>query len=99
MLVLARTVGQKIFIGDDITVTFLEHRRGGAIRVGIDAPKDVQILRDDAKPKPESLTDFLPELDVRLGMAAEQQYLEDKHGGAERPDDIGRETNPRDRPW
>ena len=97
MLVLTRKVGQTLRIGQAV-VTILGCSRA-AVQLGIEAPHDVLILRGEVEPKPESLTDVLPSLDVRLAIAEEQRYLEDKHGGAERPDDIGRETDPRDRPW
>lgn len=45
MLVLARKVGEKIKIGDDIELTVLEIERGGVVRLGIDAPRETKILR------------------------------------------------------
>lgn len=51
MLVLSRKLKQSIRIGDSITVTIL-HVKGNTIRVGIDAPKDVRIMRSE-------LSDFL----------------------------------------
>ena len=44
MLVLSRLEGQVITIGDNIRVTIVEVR-GDKVRVGIDAPRDVQVLR------------------------------------------------------
>jgi len=44
MLVLSRLEGQVIKIGDNIRVTIVEVR-GDKVRVGIDAPRDVQVLR------------------------------------------------------
>jgi carbon storage regulator len=44
MLVLSRGEGQVIKIGDNIRVTIVEVR-GDKVRVGIDAPRDVQVLR------------------------------------------------------
>lgn len=44
MLVLSRKPKETIQIGDDITVTILNFN-GGAVRIGIDAPKDVIIKR------------------------------------------------------
>lgn len=44
MLVLTRKPGEKIHIGPDITVTVLE-AVGNKIRIGIDAPQDVKVLR------------------------------------------------------
>lgn len=46
MLVLTRKPGQKIVIGDDIEVTILDVR-GEGIRVGITAPRDVRIRREE----------------------------------------------------
>ena len=46
MLVLSRRVGEKIEIDGGITVTILE-LRGNLVRVGIDAPENVKILREE----------------------------------------------------
>jgi carbon storage regulator len=46
MLVLTRRAGESIVIGNDVTVTVLEVR-GDQIRLGIDAPRDVQIHREE----------------------------------------------------
>lgn len=48
MLVLIRNAGTSFTIGDNITVTLVEVR-GQQVRIGIDAPKDVPILRDNAR--------------------------------------------------
>ena len=44
MLFLARKPGEKVVIGDDITVTVVEVI-GNKVQVGIDAPDQVRILR------------------------------------------------------
>lgn len=44
MLVLSRKLGEKVVIGNSITITVLE-ATGNRVRVGIDAPDDVRILR------------------------------------------------------
>lgn len=46
MLILTRRVGTKIMVGDEVTVTVLA-MKGGQIRIGIDAPKNVAIYRDE----------------------------------------------------
>ncbi|WIB65596.1 carbon storage regulator CsrA [Curtobacterium sp. MCBD17_040] len=46
MLVLKRKPGEKILIGDDIVITVLD-ARGDGVRIGIDAPQGVRILRDE----------------------------------------------------
>jgi carbon storage regulator len=46
MLVLQRSIGQSIHIGGNIKVTFLGRINGG-VTIGIEAPKDVPILRSE----------------------------------------------------
>lgn len=46
MLVLTRKRNEKIVIGDSITITIVDIR-GGKIRIGIDAPKDVTVHRQE----------------------------------------------------
>lgn len=46
MLVLTRKIGETIKIGDDITVHILD-QQGNHIRVGIAAPKDVLVYREE----------------------------------------------------
>ena len=54
MLVLSRKPGQKLQIGDNITITVLEVH-GHVLRLGIEAPQDVRVLRaelqDWSRPK------------------------------------------------
>jgi carbon storage regulator len=51
MLVLSRKVGEKVFVGNDIVVTVVEVR-GNQVKLGIQAPDDVRVLRGE-------LADFL----------------------------------------
>ena len=46
MLVLTRKLGERIVIGEDITVTILEVQ-GNRIRLGIEAPKEIPIKREE----------------------------------------------------
>jgi len=46
MLVLTRKAGEGIVIGDNITIKIIEVK-GGGIRIGIDAPKDQKIYRQE----------------------------------------------------
>lgn len=46
MLVLTRKAGESVMIGDDVVVTVLE-ARGDVIRIGIQAPRDVQVHREE----------------------------------------------------
>jgi carbon storage regulator len=46
MLVLTRRAGERVLIGDDIVITILD-TRGDGIRIGIEAPRGVNIQRDE----------------------------------------------------
>ncbi len=46
MLILGRETGEAICIGEDIVVTVTGHN-GDQVSIGIDAPKDVHILRKE----------------------------------------------------
>ena len=46
MLVLSRRPGESITIGDDIVITVVAVS-GGQIRLGISAPRNVQVLREE----------------------------------------------------
>ncbi len=46
MLVLSRKKDEKIIIGDNITLMVIEIR-GDKVRLGIDAPKDVSVHREE----------------------------------------------------
>ena len=50
MLVLSRKVEQQIQIGEGIVITILQVK-GNAVRIGIEAPKDVRVLRGELEPK------------------------------------------------
>ncbi len=46
MLILTRRVGESLMIGDDINVTVLSIR-GNQVRIGVSAPKDVSVHREE----------------------------------------------------
>ncbi len=46
MLILTRRVGETVVIGDNVTVTVLGVK-GNQIRIGIDAPRDVAVHREE----------------------------------------------------
>lgn len=53
MLVLSREKDQAIFIGNDIKIVVVDIGRG-QVKIGIEAPADVPILRDNATHTEES---------------------------------------------
>ncbi|NCP04553.1 MAG: carbon storage regulator CsrA, partial [Deltaproteobacteria bacterium] len=46
MLVLTRKTGEGIIIGDDIRITVVE-LKGGGVRIGIDAPREMKVHRQE----------------------------------------------------
>ena len=46
MLILSRRVNEKIVIGDDIVVSVVEVR-GDQVKLGIDAPRNVKVFRQE----------------------------------------------------
>ena len=64
MLILTRKVGETLTIGDNIEVTVLEVR-GGQVRIGVSAPRDVVVNRKEilTRLKPEADTTDLQDLE------------------------------------
>ena len=48
MLVLSRKVGERILIGENITITVVRLTQGG-VRIGIEAPTEMIVVRDELK--------------------------------------------------
>ncbi len=46
MLILTRRVGETLIIGDEVSVTVLGVR-GSQVRLGVNAPKDVSVHREE----------------------------------------------------
>ena len=46
MLILTRRIEEKLVIGDNVTVTMLGVK-GSHVRIGIDAPRDITVIREE----------------------------------------------------
>jgi carbon storage regulator len=46
MLILTRRIGETLMIGDDVTISVLSVK-GNQVRVGINAPKEVTVHREE----------------------------------------------------
>lgn len=52
MLVLSRKKNERILIGENIVITIVEIK-GDKLRIGIDAPKDIPVDRDEVRKRIE----------------------------------------------
>ena len=46
MLILSRRVGESVLIGKDVSITILRVK-GDQVRLGVQAPKEIAVQRDD----------------------------------------------------
>jgi len=53
MLVLSRKANETIQVGDNVTITILKSK-GNTVRLGIDAPRDVRVMRGEVLARDES---------------------------------------------
>ena len=60
MLILTRRVGETLMIGDEITVTVLGVK-GNQVRIGVNAPKDVAVHREEIYEKIQEEQDSSPD--------------------------------------
>ena len=77
MLALSRKIGEKIMIGDQITLKVLEIK-GDNVRLGIDAPKDIKIYRGEIYDAiaNENKTAQIAQ-DLTTGLAGLEQLMKD----------------------
>ncbi|KDR94759.1 carbon storage regulator, CsrA [Peptoclostridium litorale DSM 5388] len=54
MLVLSRKKGESVIIDDNIEITVIDVSENGKVKLGINAPKSVSILRKEVKKAVES---------------------------------------------
>lgn len=59
MLVLSRRIGETLIIGDEIKITVLGIS-GNQVRVGIDAPKNISVHRQEVYQRIQAETGKLP---------------------------------------
>ena len=74
MLVLSRKVGQRILIGDDIYLIALGMQKG-SMRFGIEAPKSVNIVREELLGRDEKSTAFWQNLLLKSGNKNSESFV------------------------
>ena len=71
MLVLSRKVGERILLGDKIRITVVRVS-GGGVRLGIEAPADVAVVREEVAESASS-PQFPASKSIRLNPATESK--------------------------
>ena len=54
MLVLSRKKGESVIVDDNIEITIIDVSENGKVKLGINAPKNISILRKEVKKAVES---------------------------------------------
>ena len=93
MLVLSRKPGEKIHVGSGITITVVQFQ-GNRVRIGIDAPADVSICREEILQASELLGASSEEATVNDNDKSEEKLLEEFENSLRLPDPIGAARSP-----
>lgn len=81
MLVLTRKIQEQIVIGENIKVTILRVK-GNTVRVGIEAPRQVRVVRSELPPEPEVTLGRFADLEVET---AENHFTQPSPATAGKP--------------
>ena len=74
MLVLSRKIGERILIGEDIYLVALGIQKG-SMRFGIEAPKSVNIVREELLGRDEKSTNFWQNLLLKSGNKNSESFV------------------------
>ncbi len=68
MLVLSRKVGERILIGENISVTVVRIT-GGGVRLGVEAPPDMAVIRQELKERLDAEEVSMPKAPLKIAGA------------------------------
>ena len=74
MLVLSRKIGERILIGEDMYLVALGIQKG-SMRFGIEAPKSVNIVREELLGRDEKSTAFWQNLLLKSGNKNSESFV------------------------
>ena len=72
MLILTRRVGETLMIGNEVTVTVLGVK-GNQVRIGVNAPKDVAVHREEIYERIKREEDY----NSRIGVSSASKVVDD----------------------
>lgn len=86
MLILRRKIGEAFLVGEHISITILDAEANGTVSIGIDAPRDVLILRRELQQaasanQDSALTPPSPMMVKALGSVLAQNHEGVSHDG------------------
>jgi carbon storage regulator CsrA len=68
MLMLSRRIGERIYIGENIRVTFHRHKGDKKVVIGVECPDEIQVWREEIM---ESIPPYFKKIDAEKQHASQ----------------------------